>query len=43
VGLPDATAPGTLKNLFDLRRAAMVHNLHVIARHEPANGYQLTA
>jgi transposase len=23
---------GTRKNLFDLRRAAVVHNLHVIAR-----------
>jgi transposase len=28
---------GTRKNLFDLRRAAVVHNLHVIAR-QPASG-----
>jgi len=27
---------GTRKNLFDLRRVAAVHNLHVIARQEPA-------
>ncbi len=36
---------GTRKNLFDLRRAAIVHNLHVIAR-QPAPGagrYQLAA
>ena len=36
---------GTRKNLFDLRRAAMVHNLHIIAR-QPASGtgrYQLAA
>jgi hypothetical protein len=26
---------GTRKNLFDLRRVAAVHNLHVIARQEP--------
>jgi hypothetical protein len=32
---------GTRKNLFDLRRVAVVHNLHVIARQEPA--YQLAA
>ena len=32
---------GTRKNLFDLRRVAVVHNLHVIAR-QPDNGeYQL--
>ncbi len=30
------------KNLFDLRRAAAVHNLHVIAR-QPARNYQLAA
>ena len=28
---------GTRKNLFDLRRVAVVHNLHVIAR-QPADG-----
>jgi transposase len=35
---------GTRKNLFDLRRVAVVHNLHVIA-HQPAanDGYQLAA
>jgi transposase len=34
---------GTRKNLLDLRRAAVVHNLHVIAR-QPADGhYQLAA
>jgi Transposase DDE domain/Transposase domain (DUF772) len=34
---------GTRKNLFDLRRVAVVHNLHVIAR-QPANGnYQQAA
>ncbi len=34
---------GTRKNLFDLRRAAVVHNLHVIARQPAAGGYQLAA
>jgi len=35
---------GTRKNLFDLRRAAVVHNLHVIARQPGARGsYQLAA
>jgi hypothetical protein len=34
---------GTRKNLFDLRRVAVVHNLHVIARQNTANDYQLTA
>ncbi|HTQ94272.1 MAG TPA: IS1182 family transposase [Streptosporangiaceae bacterium] len=34
---------GTRKNLFDLRRVAVVHNLHVIARHPTANGYELAA
>jgi DDE family transposase/transposase-like protein DUF772 len=34
---------GTRKNLFDLRRAAVVHNLHVIARQPAASGYQLPA
>ena len=32
---------GTRKNLFDLRRVAVVHNLHVIARQPAATGYQL--
>lgn len=30
------------KNLFDLRRVAVVHNLHVIAR-RPDGDYQLAA
>jgi hypothetical protein len=34
---------GTRKNLFDLRRVAVVHNLHVIARQPPASHYQLAA
>ena len=34
---------GTRKNLFDLRRVAVVHNLHVIARHPTADGYELAA
>ena len=34
---------GTRKNLFDLRRVAVVHNLHVIARQTTANEDQLTA
>jgi len=34
---------GTRKNLFDLRRAAVVHNLHVIARQPTPGGYQLVA
>jgi hypothetical protein len=34
---------GTRKNLFDLRRVAVVHNLHVIARHPIADGYKLAA
>ena len=34
---------GTRKNLFDLRRAAVVHNLHVIARQPTAGNYQLAA
>jgi transposase len=33
---------GTRKNLFDLRRVAVVHNLHVIAR-QTAPDYQLAA
>ncbi len=32
---------GTRKNLFDLRRVAVVHNLHVIARQPVTDGYQL--
>jgi transposase len=34
---------GTRKNLFDLRRVAVVHNLHVIARQPVTDGYKLTA
>jgi hypothetical protein len=34
---------GTRKNLFDLRRVAVVHNLHVIAHQRAATGYQLPA
>jgi transposase len=34
---------GTRKNLFDLRRVAVVHNLHVIARQQTTSGYQLAA
>jgi hypothetical protein len=34
---------GTRKNLFDLRRVAVVHNLHVIARQPDNGGYQLAA
>ena len=34
---------GTRKNLFDLRRAAVVHNLHVIARQPTTSHYQLAA
>jgi DDE family transposase/transposase-like protein DUF772 len=34
---------GTRKNLFDLRRVAVVHNLHIIARHLTADGYELAA
>jgi lambda repressor-like predicted transcriptional regulator len=33
---------GTRKNLFDLRRVAVVHNLHVMAR-QPNDDYQLAA
>ena len=32
---------GTRKNLFDLRRVAVVHNLHVIARQDATDSYQL--
>jgi len=34
---------GTRKNLFDLRRVAVVHNLHVIARQAVTDSYQLAA
>jgi len=34
---------GTRKNLFDLRRVAVVHNLHIIARQTVTDGYQLAA
>ena len=34
---------GTRKNLFDLRRVAVVHNLHVIARQSAAGSYELAA
>jgi transposase len=34
---------GTRKNLLDLRRVAVVHNLHVIARQPATGGYQVAA
>ena len=34
---------GTRKNLFDLRRVAVVHNLHIIARQPVTDGYPLVA
>jgi hypothetical protein len=34
---------GTRKNLFDLRRVAVIHNLHVIARQPATGGYQAAA
>jgi hypothetical protein len=34
---------GTRKNLFDLRRVAVVHNLHIIARQPVTGSYQLAA
>jgi hypothetical protein len=34
---------GTRKNLFDLRRVAVVHNLHVIARQPSTTAYELAA
>jgi len=34
---------GTRKNLFDLRRVAVVHNLHVIARQPATDSYRLAA
>lgn len=40
---PRARYRGTRKNLFDLRRTAVVHNLHVIARQPGATAYELAA
>ena len=34
---------GTRKNLFDLRRVAVVHNLHVIARQPATGSYEIAA
>jgi transposase len=34
---------GTRKNLFDLRRVAVVHNLHIIARQPATDSHQLAA
>jgi hypothetical protein len=34
---------GTRKNLLDLRRVAVVHNLHIIARQPVTDSYQLAA
>ena len=34
---------GTRKNLFDLHRVAVLHNLHVIARQPVTESYQLAA
>jgi hypothetical protein len=34
---------GTRKNLFDLRRVAVVHNLHIIARQPDDSDYQMAA
>ena len=34
---------GQRKNLFDLRRVAVVHNLHVIARMKESSSQQLSA
>jgi len=34
---------GVRKNLFDLRRVAVVHNLHIIARQPVTDSYQLAA
>jgi Transposase DDE domain/Transposase domain (DUF772) len=34
---------GTRKNLFDLRRVAVVHNLHIIASQPATDGYELAA
>jgi Transposase DDE domain/Transposase domain (DUF772) len=34
---------GARKNLFDLRRVAVIHNLHVIARQPAAGNHQLAA
>jgi hypothetical protein len=45
-GTGKAAAPrylGTSKNLFDLRRVAVVRSLHVIARQPATDSYQLAA
>ena len=34
---------GARKNLFDLRRVAVVHNLHIIARQPDDSGYPMAA
>jgi hypothetical protein len=34
---------GTRKDLFDLRRVAVVHNLHVIARQPATDSYRIVA
>ena len=34
---------GSHKNLFDLRRVAVVHNLHITARQTITDGYQVAA
>jgi hypothetical protein len=34
---------GARKNLFDLRRVVVVHNLHIIARQPDDSGYQMAA
>ena len=38
-----AAEAGRRKNLFDLRRVAVVHNLHVIARQPATDSYQVAA
>ena len=43
LGQAAAHATAARKNLFDLRRVAVVHNLHVIARQPTADGYRLAA
>jgi len=43
IGKAAAHATAARKNLFDLRRVAVVHNLHVIARQPTADGYRLAA
>jgi hypothetical protein len=34
---------GIRKNLFDLRRVAVVHNLHIIARQPVTDSYEFAA